>query len=170
MKKIAFVFGTGIMFMTSSYGQYYYLKYDFSLRHGSDPSGRANYTDYIEIESLNFDFSRKPENSIPNKGRLELVLSAKNLGLYLYEQLINNHLITKFEIASSQSNSTRPISFCQFENIKVTSYNDNYNDVGFIKITVLYDKYVYFYKSQDGKTTKNIGWDFVNQSVHPDFK
>lgn len=155
------------MFLDSSYGQYYYLKYDFNLRHGAGQSDRANFTNYIEIESLNFDFSRKPENSIPNKGQLELVLSAKCLGSYLYEQLINDHLITKFEIASSQSNSTRPISFCQFENIKVTSYNDNYNDVGFIKITVLYDKYVYFYKSQDGKMTKNIGWDFAKQSVYP---
>lgn len=167
MKKIAFVFGTGILFLNSSYSHYYYLKDDFSFIHGSDRSGRENFTNYLKIESLNFDFSKQAKNSIPNNGQLELVLSAKNLGQNIYEQLINNHLITKLEIASGLSNATRPISFCQFENIKVTSYNDNYNDVGFIKITVLYDRYVYFYISTDGNTTKNIGWDFVNECVYP---
>lgn len=168
MKKIAFVFGTYILFLNSSFGQTlkYYLKDDFNFIHGSDRSSRENFSNYVEIESLNFDLSREVKSPIPNRGQLELVLSAKKSGRHFHEQLFKDNLITKLEIATAPTNATKPISFYQFENIKVTRYNDN-NDARFIKITVLYDKYVYFYKSPDGKIAKTIGWDFINQSVYP---
>lgn len=173
MKIITLVFGTCILFLNSSYGQYY-LKDDFTFIHDSDRTPQQYFTNYIDINSLNFDFKREfdaSQEGFPIRGQLELVLSAKNSGPYIHEQLQKGTLTTKFEIAIPEVTALGtniPLLFYQFENVRITSYSDNYsNDGRFIRITVVYDKYVYFYKSKDGTITKTIGWDFVNQRDYP---
>lgn len=119
MKKIAFVFGTCILFLTSSYGQHY-LKDEFSFIHDSVRSLQVNFLNFIKIESLNFDFKREFYNShssASDHGQLELVLSASNSGPYIHTQLYNGSVIPKFEIAVAEfpaGSTPKPVLFYQF--------------------------------------------------------